>query len=587
MNILFINPPSVPYSSLVKALKDKTISHKQTLSLPLGILYLSSVLEKNVADVDIKIIDIAKGAFEHSRSTDRLSTNIVGITALCMKDLPDDWVPDYIGISVLFSTAHKTTCEISKSLKKIFPGRPIVVGGMHATNAVEKLLKFESIDYVCRGEGESIIVEFSNIINSCGDVEKIQGVYGRSKLKNNQIGGLNESAPLVENIDEIPFPAWHLISMNDYIVPSGRARRVDTVIQDGEATIMTTRGCPFFCTFCSSWTVHGRKMRYRSIENVMEEIDILYHKYNVRSFVPEDDLFTVKKERIINLCNSVSSRYKDLKFQFPNGLSVATLDDDVIAAMIRMGMTVATIAIESGSDFVQRKIIKKNASLTRAKKVVQSCRDQGVIVRCYYVLGFPGETKEMIEETVNFSASVSSDWSVYNIASPLSGTEMFETLLNEGTIGDDFNWDDSFYQDRFYDSPEITADELKVIAHRANITNNFFHNYNLRIEQFDRAILLFEDILHSYPEHLAARYCYAIAHKHKGDIQHYKINIKACEDLIINGENDSFTRDLYRDFIDEFVELDYMKNYVLNKDIKGSNRNHDKTDEQPRHMRSI
>ncbi|SVC44898.1 uncharacterized protein METZ01_LOCUS297752, partial [marine metagenome] len=388
-------------------------------------------------------------------------------TALCMQDLPDDWVPDYIGISVLFSTAHKTTGEISKSLKKIFPGRPIVVGGMHATNAVEKLLKFESIDYVCRGEGESIIVEFSNIIQSCGDVEKIQGIYGKTKLKNNQIDGLNESAPLVENIDEIPFPAWHLLPMNDYIVPSGRARKIDTVIQDGEATIMTTRGCPFFCTFCSSWTVHGRKMRYRSIENVLAEIDVLYHKYNVRSFVPEDDLFTVKKERIINLCNSVSSRYKDLQFQFPNGLSVATLDDDVIAAMIRMGMSVATIAIESGSDFVQRKIIKKNASLTRAKKVVQSCRDQGVIVRCYYVLGFPGETKEMIEETISFSASISSDWSVYNIASPLSGTEMFDTLLTEGIIGDDFNWDDSFYHDRSYDSPEITADELKKIAYRA------------------------------------------------------------------------------------------------------------------------
>ena len=252
MKILFINPPSVPHSSLVKVLKDKTLSHKQTLSLPLGILYLSSVLEKNIVDIDIKVIDIAKGVFEYSRSTDRLSTNIEEITALCMQDLPDDWVPDYIGISVLFSTAHKTTGEISKSLKKIFPGRPIVVGGMHATNAVEKLLKFESIDYVCRGEGESIIVEFSNTIHSCGDVEKIQGIYGTTKLKNNQTGGLNESAPLVENIDEIPFPAWHLLPMNDYIVPSGRSRKVDTVIQDGEATIMTTRGCPFFCTFCSS-----------------------------------------------------------------------------------------------------------------------------------------------------------------------------------------------------------------------------------------------------------------------------------------------------------------------------------------------
>ena len=117
MKILFINPPSVPHSSLVKVLRDKTLSHKQTLSLPLGILYLSSVLEKDIVDVDIKVIDISKGVYEYSRSTDRLSTNIEEITALCMQDLPDGWVPDYIGVSVLFSTAHKTTGEISKSFR--------------------------------------------------------------------------------------------------------------------------------------------------------------------------------------------------------------------------------------------------------------------------------------------------------------------------------------------------------------------------------------------------------------------------------------------------------------------------------------
>jgi hypothetical protein len=137
--------------------------------------------------------------------------------------------------------------------------------------------------------------------------------------------------------------------------------------------------------------------------------------------------------------------------------------------------------------------------------------------------------------------------------------------------------------DRSYDSPEITADELKKIAHRANITNNFFHNYNLRIGQFDCAIVLFEDILDRYPDHLAARYCCAIAHKRKGDIEHYKINIKACEDLIINGENDSNTRDLYKDFIDEFVELDHMRDFILNEEIKGLNRNHDNAWTPPVH----
>ncbi len=568
--VLFITPPSVPYSWVIKMLKNKKTSegrklegnYNQTIAMPMGLLYLSAVLERDITGIDIKIIDFSKKSVEFSDIDGRFPTNLVEITRTWItEEIDENWIPDFVGISVLFSTAHRTTLEISGGIKTVFPETPIVIGGMHATNSVEKLLKCPSIDYICRGEAESIITELAIAFKNNHDPEKVIGVYGRKKFNKEFLTNfekLKETSPLIDNLDEIPFPSWHLLPMNEYIKPSGRARKIDTISQDGEATIMTTRGCPFHCTFCASWTVHGRKMRYRTTQNIIDEISVLYNKYEIRSLVPEDDLFTVKKDRIIDLCRAVKKNFPDISFQFPNGLSVATLDDEVISEMINMGMTVATISIESGSNFFQRKIIKKNANLDRARKVVQSARDQGVLVRCYFVIGFPGETKEMMQETIDFAGSIAADWCVFNIASPLIGSEMFDQYYDTGHIDDSFNWDESFYHDRLFDTEEISADELVKLHHRANIKTNFFGNYNFRLGYYERLITLFNDIISSYPEHIVAHYCLGIAYKEMDDMKSYGKKIKDCEELLINSKDHYMTRKYFLDFFEDFVDLQHM-----------------------------
>jgi tetratricopeptide (TPR) repeat protein len=249
-------------------------------------------------------------------------------------------------------------------------------------------------------------------------------------------------------------------------------------------------------------------MRYRSKENVVEELQILSQRYGVNTVIPEDDLFSVKKPRFIELCNAIADEFQDsLHFQFPNGLSVATLDADVIAAMKRMGMTVANIAIESGSHFTQRKIIKKNVDLDRARSVVAECRRQNLTVRTYFILGFPGETREQMQETIDFAGTLECDWATIHPAAPLAGTEMFDQLIARGDIDKSFNWDEAFFQERLYDTPEIGAQELKDLAYRANLQLNFFGNFNLRNGNYGHAIELFEDIVRVYPGHLAANVC--------------------------------------------------------------------------------
>jgi len=562
LKVLFINPPSMPYNHVVLMLenrqRDITNFVRQAVPMPMGILYLSAVLEKEIEGVTIQIVDYAKALNEVAGDptvwfdgVDRF------VDYYLQKQVAEDFLPDFVGLSILFSTAHKTSGHIANGVKRRWPGVPVVVGGMYATNAVPSLLAMPSIDYVCRGEAESIISNLVMSIVRGDDCGKIKGIYGRRKLaalearapsglpiiqplRQEQMppgqaeaqSASMESAEAVDNIDLIPFPAWHLIPMEEY-VHCGFARTLDAIEEFREATIMTTRGCPFPCTFCSSWTVHGRKMRYRSTANVVAELEILHDRYHVNMVTPEDDLFTVKKARIIELCDAISDRFgKDMRFQFPNGLSVATLDREVIDAMVKMGMTLANIAVESGSAYVQKHIIKKNCDLARARRVIQDCRDAGVWVRTYFVVGFPEETVEQIQETIDFAASIPTDWSHFSIAAPLVGTEMYHQMLQRGDIDETFNWDESFFNERQFDTTEVSAEQLKRMVGEANIRTNFIENYNMRIGRYDRAIKLFEDILSSHPGHLVAQYCIGLAFKMSGNDKEYLCGLEKCRKLL-------------------------------------------------------
>jgi radical SAM superfamily enzyme YgiQ (UPF0313 family) len=538
ISVLFLNPPSIPYTYLVNGLSDPHLDIHQNVAMPMGLLYLSAMLENRLPGIRVALLDLARSLCDYSKDRQRKSMTIEELTIRQLETLPDDFEPTFVGISILFSTAHKSSLHIASAVKERWPHVPVVMGGMHATNAVETLLESPAVDYVCRGEGEAIIAELATLLSQGNEVEVLPGIVGRKKLAADRQTALHQSAPVIDDLDQIPFPAWHLLPMEEYIVcDDSRSRRLDGAYQEPRtATIITTRGCPFHCTFCASWTVHGRAMRYRSTSNVLEELALLKNTFGVNTFTPEDDLFSVKKDRLITLCNAVAEKFnRSIQFQFPNGLSVATLDRDVIRAMINMGMRVANVAIESGSKYVQRHIIRKNCNLERAREVVRICRDEGILVRAYFIIGFPGETQEMIQETIDFIRSLPSDWNVINIAAPLIGTEMYHQMLNAGWIDTTFNWDAAFFQERTFDTPDVSARELKEIVYDINIKTNFFENYNCRMGNYDRAISFFSDVLRSHKGHLIAQYCMGRCYKGKGEMAACEQSIKSCRTMLAAG----------------------------------------------------
>ena len=187
LKVLFINPPTVPYNILVNQLSNRYSTLDQIVSMPMGILYLSSVLERDFPSCDIRIVDLAKAIKNYNNNPKRKSLDIEEFTTTVLnKEISDDFVPDFIGISILFSTADKTSRYIARSLKKRWSKIPIIVGGMHATNAVEQLLSSPDIDFICRGEGEAMISDLAKSVIESTDLNCITGLIGKSKLKSNK-----------------------------------------------------------------------------------------------------------------------------------------------------------------------------------------------------------------------------------------------------------------------------------------------------------------------------------------------------------------------------------------------------------------
>jgi len=512
VNILFISLPTIPFEDIKRSFSGEN-ERPFTLVLPLGVLWLSSYLKKENGHVATHLIDYAHDLYRYA---DELST----LDELIMHQVDKvPFEPDILAFSVMFSASHPFLELAIDRLSARWPTAKVVVGGNHATNATQLLLDNPRVDYVARGEGEISFSEFVGHFDKLPD-HRIKGIYSKSEFAETASPTIGN---YVENLDDIPFPEWDLLDMDIYTRSKwGRASKNVIGQEDRRvASILTTRGCPFSCTFCASHTVAGRKVRFRSVENVMAEVDALHRKYGVNVFTPEDDLFTANRKKVVVLLKALKERKEKVpgfEIQFPNGLSVNTLFDEVMDALIDAGMKVTTVAIESGSNHVQRNIIKKNCNLKRAKEVVKYLRERSVTTRCFFILGFPGETKTMMRETVDFAKEIQCDWAQISIAAPLRGTEMYQQFSKAGYINDDVStWGKAFFHERDFDTSEITAAELKEFAYRANLEVNFFNNPNFLSGNYEKAISLFKEVLASFPFHIIAWYCMIKCYEAMGD----------------------------------------------------------------------
>jgi uncharacterized radical SAM superfamily protein len=358
--------------------------------------------------------------------------------------------------------------------------------------------------------------------------------------------------------------------MEKYSGNAGRTTILSDTFNQKKASIITNRGCYFSCSFCASRTIFPRSMRFRTTENVISEIKQLNNQYGINFLVIEDDLFTADKKLCLDFLRSIKTlNIKDLEIQFPNDLNINTTDEEIFDAMIDCGLKVAHLAIESGSNYVQKHIITKGVTLSKVKPHVEYLQSKGILVRCIYILGFPGETVEQMRETINFAKSINSDWSIFNIATPLLGTPMAQQFIDLGYVSGDLEiLSETDFKSRAFDTPEISAQDLNNLQYRTNLEINFINNRQFITGNYENAVSIFEQIYKQYPQHIIALYCIYRCYKKMGDLIKCNDIISVIKQAIHNDERAKKMYSDYGDLMDEIKNELYPELLLSNAQKK-------------------
>jgi len=338
-------------------------------------------------------------------------------------------------------------------------------------------------------------------------------------------------------------PAYDLIDMDDY-------RKL------GLASVMFGRGCPFNCFFCCVHSMYGRKVRYKSNERIINELKYLNSNFGFDTFLIVDDLFPPVKPVFLDLVEKVRSLNFNFKFSILQGTAVSLLDEEIIDALISLGCESFTLPIETGSEYTMRNIINKNISFDHVRKILRILRNKKVEIKVHFILGFPRETKELMQETVNFINSIDADWVYIFCALPLPGSGMLKELEEKGILeANNIDWDTFRFGIRGYDTPEISAKELEEFIYDINITRNFFNNSNLSNKRYEKANQDFNNIIEKYPFHIPARYCKSEVLGEIGQILESELELNKCIDWIHKDRESKRLYERYKEYMPKLKKL--------------------------------
>jgi anaerobic magnesium-protoporphyrin IX monomethyl ester cyclase len=366
--------------------------------------------------------------------------------------------PGIVGFQT-FSYDVPAVRSLAAGVKGADPAIVTVLGGAHPSGTPETtLFDVPSADFAFAGEAETGLVLLARRILR-GEPVAAGAIPGLLRREGNAIA-TNE--PLFdENLDGLGVPAWDLIDPRGYAsAPQGVFLKSPPA-----APVSTSRGCPLPCAFCAGKTLTGPRIRTRSIPAVLDEIELLRRDYGVGEIHVVDDNFTADRERVAAFCEGLASRCPGTAFSFPNGVRLDTLDAGLLRLMKSAGCYSLILGIESGSDRVLR-LMRKGLTTERIRRGIALVREAGIEVGGFFILGFPGETREEMGETIRFSRSLGLTSAHFSNFIPLPGTEACRALCERGELGP-IDWSRLFYADTPYVPPGLTAAELKSLQRRA------------------------------------------------------------------------------------------------------------------------
>lgn len=402
-------------------------------SPPLGILYLASVLKQG--NYEVQVID---------QSGERISDQ--GVI-----NRVKGFNPDILGFSTLTSTG-KIACKQASLVKKWNPNIKIIIGGYHATINGDKILKkYPFIDYAVRGEGEYTLPSLIDKISKgekTSDIKKINGVIYRER------GYVKAGPPdtLIKDLDKLPFPDRKLIIKNEYGYISDMKVPKFT-------SLLTSRGCPFNCTYCSCAAFMKRRLMTRSVNNVLDEMEEIV-SLGYKNVLVVDDNFTINKRRVIELCKGMRKRGIDLNWIAEGRVDTSPIDE--LNAMVKAGCKIIYYGVESGNQRILD-YYQKGTSVDQANIAVDNARKAGIdIITATFIVGAPTETVSEVVNTLKFAQKLDIDFPQFNILSTIPGAKIYNDLAAQGYIDPEKTWEEALNVASFHPDciPESTLSKL-------------------------------------------------------------------------------------------------------------------------------
>ncbi|MDR0318872.1 MAG: B12-binding domain-containing radical SAM protein [Nitrososphaerota archaeon] len=457
MHICLINPPRIQPKAW----------GKPSVYQPMDIAYVAAVLEKKH---EVLVIDVPNEGWELLEEIEggkyRQGLPNTEIVARIQK-----FRPTLVVISVPYSGWSTAAFAIAETIKTANKNLKIALIGLHPSSCPNECLRQATVDFVVIGEQEITTLELADVLEK-NDFQALKNVKGLGFLENNELV-TTETRPFIEDLDSLPFPARHLLPMKEFF-EAAKKIPISGNLKKPSIRMLTTRGCPYGCVFCSNHIVMGRKWRARSAENVVAEIEQIVKTYGIRQIDFLDDNIAFNRERLVKICNMLIEKRLKIDWCTPNGVRADALDSELLTLMRKAGCQKILVAPESGVQRIVDDVLKKKQSLQRVEEAINAAHNVGIKVGCFFILGMIGETKEDMKQTIQFAyklRGLGAEYFYFSYATPLYGTELYRQAKEGSYLTSDFSDDALSAVQPLIETPEFTADDLRCIAAEANLVN--------------------------------------------------------------------------------------------------------------------
>jgi anaerobic magnesium-protoporphyrin IX monomethyl ester cyclase len=416
VRIALVNPPLLP----------GVMWHR--LTVPIGLACLAAVVEKG--GYAVKIVDCSALDMDFDK----------------MKREVASFEPDIVGITSLTAT-FSSALRAAHELKESCPAAFTVLGGPHATiRSVDIINENVDVDVVVRGEGEETLLELAGCVAEERKFDEVAGITFRKNGNTVQ----TPDRPFIQNLDELPYPAYHLLPLEKYR-PAGSffGKRI--------LPIMSSRGCPFDCSFCVSSRMFGKMFRARSPKNVVDELEWLKNEHGAEAFSFYDDTLTLDKER----CHKIFEQMQKRRVDLPWDCFTRTdqISKELLIKMKRAGCQFVTFGVESGSTQLLE-AMGKGTTVEQNENAIKWAKEAGLLVATSVVVGYPGETVETLKETFDFIYRVRPNAVYLCAATPFPGTALYELVKNLGwKMSEDWNQYNTV--DFTFENPSLPNEYMK------------------------------------------------------------------------------------------------------------------------------